>query len=230
MSACATLSPYLNILKSKYRVILASGSPRRQEILKNMGISDFTVKLSGFEENFDRTLYPKASDYCLATAIRKGADVVSGIDLDTRIPGYILISADTIVEIDGNILEKPSDHAHAVSMLSKLSGSFHFVHTGVAIYFARKDAINTDFVSFELYDSFVQTTKVKFIELTDTDINAYIATGEPFDKAGGYGIQSLGGQFVDYIEGCYFNVMGLPVGALSRSITKLIQLNENDDK
>eukprot|EP01041_Mallomonas_annulata_P002367 gene2367-4589_t len=220
----STVIPIINQLKDMYSIVLASGSPRRKELLSIMGLSEFSVRVSGFAENLDRTSFQLPSDYCLATAIRKGEHVAGDISISE---GYrdniIVISSDTIVEINGEILEKPLSPSHAFSMLSKLSGNIQLVHTGVAILMGVKSTDDNSNIkyNFKVAKTFIQTTKVKFIELSDSDINAYIESGEPFDKAGAYGIQGLGGQFVDYIEGCYFNVMGLPIGTLSRELASL---------
>jgi septum formation protein len=193
-----------------------------------MGLENIEVCVSGFEENLIGSNFECAADYCLETATRKSSVLIKSFDANYISQPTILISADTIVESGGEILEKPVTESDAYYMLSSLSNSIHLVHTAVSIS-TNIDASttnNNEQLPLKPVVSFVQTTKVKFIELTDTDINAYIATGEPFDKAGGYGIQGYGGQFVDYIEGCYFNVMGLPISTLSRQFVELKNLGK----
>ena len=130
-----------------------------------------------------------------------------------------ILGSDTIVDMDGKILEKPKGVENAKAMLTKLSGAWHEVHTGVALY--RMDHRKCDgddevqALELELVSSFTDTAKVKFTTLTAEDINAYVATGEPMDKAGSYGIQGIGGQMVERIEGDFFTVMGLPMHRVS---------------
>ena len=184
---------------------------------------NFKVVESSFAEDLDKSNYVKASDYCLATALMKSSAIANNqglIGKDDKL-GTILICADTIVEINQQILEKPVDREDAKKMLSMLSNSYHLVHTAVTISSDRKGTQAISPVT-----SFVQTTKVKFIELTALDIEAYVDSGEPFDKAGSYGIQGIGGQFVEGIEGCYFNVMGLPIGTLSRRLCELYKVGD----
>lgn len=143
----------------------------------------------------DETPHPgeHAANYVERLAIEKGAAIA-----DTTNPGDVIVSADTIVVLDGELLGKPIDEADAANMLRRLSGRTHQVMTGVAI--RRGDSV----------DSFVETTVVHFVEMTDAEIAWYVSTGEPADKAGAYGIQGRGGAFVVSIEGSYDNVVGLP--------------------
>jgi septum formation protein len=198
-------------------VVLASGSPRRRELMQLMGFKDVLIRVSGFSENLDKAAYPSAADYCLATAVEKAKDVVLLLTKDAPSENLVVISADTIVEVDNKVLEKPSDVDEAHKMLAMLSGNYHTVHTGVAIIAPRKDSSSSE----HCIRSFIQSTRVKFDTLSQQDIDAYIATGEPFDKAGGYGIQGVGGQLVESIEGCYFNVMGLPIHSLSKTLAAM---------
>eukprot|EP00586_Coscinodiscus_wailesii_P011110 CAMPEP_0172492968 /NCGR_PEP_ID=MMETSP1066-20121228/24264_1 /TAXON_ID=671091 /ORGANISM="Coscinodiscus wailesii, Strain CCMP2513" /LENGTH=193 /DNA_ID=CAMNT_0013262871 /DNA_START=228 /DNA_END=809 /DNA_ORIENTATION=+ len=127
----------------------------------------------------------------------------------------VVIGSDTIVDLDGTILEKPVDENDAFQMLSRLSGRWHSVHTGVAIqvYVGGMKVCGS---------CFTESTMVKFAELTDDDINAYVSTGEPMDKAGSYGIQGVGGRMVEEIKGDFFAVMGLPMHRLSLQLVKLV--------
>lgn len=169
-------------------LILASGSPRRLALLRELGL-DPVVRST----DIDETPWPNEDPvgHVERLAIEKGA----GVSCDS---GDIVISADTIVSIDGRVLGKPTDEEHAAEMLRELSGRTHEVFTGVAV---RQNNETT---------SFVETTVVHFAELSDEDIAWYVATGEPTDKAGAYAMQGRGGLFVVAIEGSFDNVIGLP--------------------
>lgn len=180
-----------------YDIILASGSPRRKEILKNIGI-DFTVVKSDAEENVQNGLKPCLT--AMSLSLLKAADVAK-----TQGENALVIGADTIVvSPDGEIMGKPKDKDDAIRMLKSLSAKKHSVITGVSVVRAF-DAKTT---------SFYAETEVFFKNLTDTEILWYIATKEPFDKAGAYGIQGLGSLLIEKISGDYFNVVGLPVSKL----------------
>jgi septum formation protein len=178
------------------KLILASASPRRAEILRNAGF-EFEVHPA----HVDETRLPGESpeDYVrrLADAKARGAAEQIGRK-HTR---AIIIGADTAVVVAGKLLGKPNGVEDAKRMLRLLSGGTHKVLTGVSVV-----RVPEGFSALH-----VETTRVTFLELSDSDIENYIATGEPFDKAGAYGIQGIGGKFVREIEGCYFNVMGLPL-------------------
>jgi septum formation protein len=178
------------------RLILASGSPRRAQILRDAGFS-FEVQPAFVDES----LVPgeRAEDYVLRLAKEK-AQIVAAAAAKNSDRAFI-IGADTTVVCDGRIFGKPEHPAEAREMLRALSGKTHEVRTGVAIIRAADG----------LQAGGVETTRVTFLPLSQDQIDAYIATGEPFDKAGGYGIQGLGGKLIPRIEGCYFNVMGLPL-------------------
>ncbi len=176
------------------KIILASASPRRRELLKHI-IPDFNVEVSTADEVTDKIL-PREIVCDLA---RKKA-----VDVGTKNPQALIIAADTLVFLDGKPLGKPADAEDALRMLSTLSGRAHEVFTGVAL--ALGDKIICD------YDR----TIVHFDVINPTEIEKYISTGDPFDKAGAYGIQSGAGIFIKKIDGCYFNVMGLPLNKLYR--------------
>ncbi len=176
-------------------IILASASPRRKELLKFI-TDDFTVKVSDADETTDPSLPPEETVKSLA--LIKGEAVASDFPADT------VISADTVVVLDGKILGKPKNHEDAFSMLSSLSGRAHEVFTGVCI------------ISGDKKICFAERTEVIFYELTKEEILSYIATGEPSDKAGAYGIQGKGSVLVKEIHGDYHNVVGLPVSRLIR--------------
>ena len=223
-SSSSTAMPLLEDINDRMNVILASASPRRRELLTLMGLKNFRVVKSDFAEDLDQSIYPDAVSYCLDTAIAKAADVVSSIEKSDgyQRKGTILIGSDTIVEIEGKILEKPKDVEDAYKMISILSGQTHKVHTAVVL-FGNGPANDEDCSVGKLVKltSFVESTSVKFVDLAEKDKIAYIESREGFDKAGGYGIQGLGGQMVEKIDGCYFNVMGLPISKLSKALAAL---------
>jgi septum formation protein len=172
------------------KLILASGSPRRRELLTRARI-DFEVVQSGLEEV--RHPHESARAYALRMAREKALAV------SARHPDRSVLGADTVVECDGVILEKPSDAGDATRMLFALSGRTHTVVTAFAIA-SKENVIASEAI----------LSRVTFRTLTSDEIAIYIATGEPFDKAGAYGIQGIGGGFISHVEGSRDNVMGLP--------------------
>ncbi len=181
------------------KIVLASGSPRRQELLKYI-TSDFEIMPSDIEEIASGT--PK--EQVLKLALDKAADIAK------RRPDDVVIGADTLVAIGAEILGKPIDKGDAARMLRKLSGNTHCVYTGIAVIAETKT------------ETRCVVTQVKFNEMTDEEIEEYIDTGEPIDKAGAYGIQGYGGKFIDRIDGCYFNVMGLPQSVVYEMIREYL--------
>lgn len=175
--------------------ILASGSPRRKELL-SLFLPEFEILVSGCDE-----FVPKGTPAEKVPAILAEQKALAVAKLR---PDDIVIGSDTIVVLNGEIFGKPKSEVHAHAMLKALSGKKHFVYTGVAV--AEKGEVR----------SFVQKTEVEFYELSDETIEKYIATGEPMDKAGAYGIQGKGSVLVKGIAGDYFNVMGLPVAETAR--------------
>lgn len=225
ISSGNTAVPLLHHLNEQCSVILASSSPRRKELLSLMGVQKFRVMKSDFAEDLDHSLFPLASSYCLGTAVAKASDVVSNLEKSDGLQrrGTILIGSDTVVEINGIILEKPKDPEDAYDMISMLSGNPHIVHTAVTI-FGNGPPNKTDEPEtgpLIAVSSFVESTTVKFVLLAEADKRAYVNSREGVDKAGGYGIQGLGGQMVERIDGCYFNVMGLPLSRLSGELATL---------
>ncbi|MBQ7246475.1 MAG: septum formation protein Maf [Lachnospiraceae bacterium] len=178
-------------------IILASQSPRRRELLTLAGI-EYECIPSGVEEKV-----PAGLDL---TKVPEFLSALKASDVASSHPGDIVIGADTLVEFDGKALGKPRDPADAARMLRELSGRCHKVFTGVTI------------VSPLGTESFTSVTEVEFYELTDREIEDYIATGEPMDKAGAYGIQGYGSVLVRRIDGDYFTVMGLPLAETVRRI------------
>jgi len=196
------------------RLVLASKSPRRREIWELMGLQNFEVVVSDFDEDLPKSDFVgpnRAKEYCEATARQKTLAVSrllsSGSDHGDQRP-TIIVGSDTVVDVDGDILEKPGSIEDATRMMERLSGRSHMVHSAVAL-----EVLPGDSQSFT--ESFAESTTVTFGALTAEDIAAYVRTSEPYDKAGGYGIQGIGGQFVDRIDGCYFNVMGFPMRRFS---------------
>lgn len=174
-------------------IILASKSPRRKELLSFI-TTDFTVKSADVDETLPQGITPD-----------KAVEYLSKIKAEPlKNENDIVIGADTVVALDGKILGKPRDEADAFATLRMLSGKEHSVFTGVSV------------IKGEKIETFSVQTKVKMFELTDKEIKEYIATAEPFDKAGSYGIQGKGSLLVEKIDGDYFNVVGLPISRLNR--------------
>lgn len=263
------LEPIRHIL-SQQRIILASGSPRRLEILKMIGLK-FEVQTSTFEENLDKHSFSHPCEYVKENAKQKAIEVWNRLS-NSRTPSAsndnnspdLVIGADTVVTLYDEIMEKPKDEEDAFEMLKKLSGLKHTVFTGVALVTKTKqspqmqkqtysqpssleshdldptttattgaqslqhassqlqsgqpkssgDQIEKDF----LVTTFHESTDVTMAELNDDIIKGYIATGEPFDKAGAYAIQCNGATLVEQIKGDYYNVVGMPLHRLCREL------------
>lgn len=185
------------------KIILASGSPRRRELMEEAGIP-FEIVVS----DADETITGEPQEQVRALAIRKAKAVRPLVESEA-----IIVAADTLVAAGGQVLSKPVDEQEAFEMLKMLEAQGHTVYTGVAL-------IKTGGAEDELL-SFVEGTDVFFRPISDDEINAYIATGEPFDKAGGYGIQEGAGCFVERIYGEYTTVVGLPMPQLICALRKL---------
>jgi septum formation protein len=183
-----------------HRLILASASPRRRELLKQAG---FTFEVRPAQVNEDP--YPDEDPiaYVVRLARHKAKSVLAEISSDAPVQSAVVLGADTTVTLDGHILAKPEDAADAARMLRMLSGRTHRVITGVAVASAKGTEVAAEI------------TGVQFLTLADEEIDAYIATGEPMDKAGAYGIQGYAAKWIPRIEGCYFNVVGLPLALVS---------------
>lgn len=187
----------------KYKIILASNSPRRKELLSGLGIRYEVKTLPGIEESYPDTL--KGEEIPVYIACEKAEAYRNAMQ-----PDELIITADTIVWLDGVVMGKPKDEEEARIMLRSLSGKTHQVITGVCLTGA------------EFQKSFTTMTDVMFAELTDEEINYYIEHYKPMDKAGSYGIQEwIGFVGVEKIKGSYFNVMGLPVQRLYKELKKL---------
>ncbi len=184
----------------KYKVILASNSPRRKELLAGLGVNYEVRTLPDVDESYPDTL--KGADIPLFIAKEK-ADAY----LDMMKPGELMITADTIVWLDGKVLGKPKDREDAMRMLRVMSGRTHEVFTGVCI------------TTTEWQRSFTAQTEVRFAELSEEEITYYVDTYKPMDKAGAYGVQEwIGFIGVENISGSYYNIMGLPVQKLYKEL------------
>lgn len=185
--------------------ILASASPRRQELLTKI-VENFEIVVSNFDE--DSIQFNGDVENYVKTLAEGKAQNVASLSND----GSIIIAADTVVVIEGKILGKPKSEDDAYNMLKLLSNKVHRVYSGIAV-------INT---ANNIMKSEAVFTEVKFSELTHEDIIDYINSKEPLDKAGAYGIQGLGALFVEKINGCYYNVVGLPLNKLNKIIKEVI--------
>ncbi|MGM0395488.1 MAG: Maf family protein [Bacillota bacterium] len=188
------------------RIILASASPRRKELLQQCGIEPEIVS-SDIEEIVSGRNTPEET--AMSLSFQKAMDVAE------KVEDGLVIGADTVVVLRDEILGKPSDSLEAFSMLKKLSGEKHLVITGYSIIDLASGKKIVDY----------ESTWVYFKSLTDSEIMDYIKTGECCDKAGAYGIQGKGALLVERIEGCYFNVMGLPISKLNTSLIKFFNIN-----
>jgi septum formation protein len=184
------------------KLVLASASPRRKELLHMLGLSDLLVLPAKGEEKTKAGLSP-AEAVCVLSR-QKAREVAAAAE-----PDALILAADTIVAVDGEILGKPADETEAFSMLSRLSGRAHEVFTGVTL------------LRGDLEETAVERTEVRFRALSPAEIRAYIATGEPMDKAGAYGAQGRGSLFVEGISGDFFNVVGLPLCRLSKMLERM---------
>ena len=179
------------------KIVLASGSPRRQELLHRIGIDEFTIRVPQVEESYPDTLTPE--EIVSYISREKSMAVLSA-------PDEIIITADTMVFLDDKRLGKPKDETDALAMLTALARRHHTVCTGVTV--RQGDKVITR----------AQSTDVYFRPATQAELLAYIRSGEPMDKAGAYGVQGQGSLLVERIDGDFFNVMGLPVLLLSRML------------
>lgn len=189
------------------KFILASGSPRRKELLSRMGV-DFDVLVSDVDEE------KVAKDIPVRLYVQELALLKAGASMKNAPKDAIIIAADTVVTLFGKVLGKPRDEDDARRMLLSLSAREHEVYTGVCVMRGRDGKTTCESVC----------TKVKFKPLTEDKINAYISTGEPMDKAGAYGIQGKGSMLIEGIEGDYFNVVGLPIARLTDILEKEFEI------
>lgn len=198
------------------RFILASGSPRRIDLLTNLQLK-FEIVPSTMEEVIDNRLEP--DEVVTALARQKASDVLSMLkerrhgDTADDAASLIVLGADTMVVLDKEMLGKPQDEEEACAMLSRLSGRHHVVHTGVCVLECRRADARTSDATAETVNEFigVERSRVFFRELAPEEIRAYVRTGEPMDKAGAYALQGIGAALVARIDGSDSNVIGLPI-------------------
>ncbi len=195
------------------QIILASGSPRRKELLEQMGLT-FEVCPAKGEEVITTTV---PSDVVEELSRQKAEEVAGGIlswMVRHSLQDILIIGSDTVVAFEGKILGKPKDEADAKRMLSMLSGKTHSVFTGVTFVFIDQSGKTGEY-------TFYDKTDVTMYDMSEKEIEHYIATGEPMDKAGAYGIQGKGAIYIKGIAGDFYNVMGLPIGKLYQELLKL---------
>ena len=183
------------------KIVLASGSPRRQELLARIGITDFDIRVPEAEESYPAGLTPQQIVEYIS---REKADAAAKLCT----PDESVITADTMVFLDDQRLGKPADEADALRMLTALQGRHHTVCTGVTVRQGDRSLTESE------------TTEVYFRPAAEAELRAYIATGEPMDKAGSYGVKGKGALLVEKLNGDFFNVMGLPVLRLSRMLAQ----------
>ena len=183
------------------QIVLASGSPRRRELLERIGLTDFVVRVPEVEESFPEGLTPPEVVAYISREKAEAAARLCG-------PEDVVITADTMVFLDRDRLGKPRDEREALAMLTALQGRKHTVCTGVTVLRGARRLTETE------------STDVFFRSATEAELRRYIATGEPMDKAGAYGVQGRGALLVERLEGDFFNVMGLPVLRLARMLER----------
>ena len=184
------------------KIILASASPRRKELLSQIGL-DFEIMVSDKETEIDSK---DPREACEKQACQKAVDIVEQATLKYKENDFIVIAADTIVAFEGKILGKPKSREDAKQMIEAISGRKHRVYTAVCVYNSIKKS----------YESFVDDTPVEVAKLSEGEIEDYLDKKEPYDKAGSYAIQGYFSRYIVGIEGDYYNVMGLPIGRLYR--------------
>lgn len=192
-------------------LILASQSPRRQELLKKFNYP-FRIRIFPIDEEIYEGEDPR--HYVLRMAASKAEATAEHEE------GSLVIGADTIVVLDGEILGKPKDEEDAVRILEKIQGKKHLVLTGVSLNKRKNEEVVT----------FLEETQVDFAPMTREEILNYLSTGQPLDKAGAYGIQDMGALFVKGIRGCYYNVMGLPLRRIYEELNILLEGEEIEGK
>ncbi len=188
------------------KIILASSSPRRAKILRDAGIA-FEIRAT----QIDETALPGETAQAMVARLAEAKARAAAAQMDAGMRECIIVGADTTVELDGEILGKPLDSADARAMLAKLSGRTHHVLTGLFLLRFPGGAIRAA----------VENSAVAFSPLSEREIDAYAATDEPLGKAGAYAIQGLAGRYIPRIEGCYFNVVGLPLARLYALLLEL---------
>jgi len=223
------LEPHHAILSTQ-RIVLASSSPRREEILSKARLPSFEIVPAECEENLDRAAYAdRPWDYASDTAELKAQDVFNRLkgEGDNNKSGLLVIGSDTVVAFDGKIYGKPKSEAEARGMLRALSGKEHQVYSGVCLIWYREVIGENDTLEKETkIKKFHEETIVKFADLDEDVVKGYVATKEPMDKAGAYGIQGIGGTLVKGIIGDYYNVMGFPLHSFCVQMVKWFQVGD----
>lgn len=186
-------------------LVLASSSPRRQDLLRQLGFS-FQTLVSDIDESLPQSITAKQAVQQLA--LKKAKAVAAQVE------NHLVIGADTVVVLEDEILGKPRDSQHAIQMLKKIQGRSHQVHSGIAIVEVKQGVIRR-------FETAQKKTDVWLLPLTNEQIEWYVGTGEPLDKAGAYAIQGLGACMVEKINGCYFNVVGMSLSLLTQMIQKM---------
>ncbi|KAJ2161904.1 hypothetical protein GGF46_001095 [Coemansia sp. RSA 552] len=210
--------PFIASLARRFRVVLASGSPRRKELFDRLGIA-YDVIPSAFPEDLDQSQFASAGDYVLENAVQKANEVYWRIKSESEKPLFVVGSDTVVVGPGGAILEKPASSDDAVAALASLSGATSAVYTGVCLLVDVPDKTTPHLAKA------VESTRVTFDELDEALLRAYVATGEPMDKAGSYAYQSLACFFVRDIQGDYYNVVGFPCNRFYRMLRELHQQN-----
>ncbi|KAJ1847066.1 hypothetical protein LPJ70_001725 [Coemansia sp. RSA 2708] len=206
--------PSVEALAQRFRVVLASASPRRRELVDRLGI-EYEVVPSTFAEDLDKAQFATAGDYVLENAVRKAADVHQRVAGESTKPLFVIGSDTVVVDTGGRILEKPASDADAAATLRSLSGATNTVYTGVCLSIDVPGAAQPRLVTA------IEKTEVVFGDMDDALVDAYVATGEPHDKAGSYAYQSLACFFVREIRGDYYNVVGFPCARFFRMLGEL---------
>ena len=220
------LLEHIALLNSR-RILLASQSPRRKAILNQLGLLNFEQIPSGYAEDLDPTKF-QPNEFAMETAKHKAVDVWNLFCKKNATVPDLVLAADTVVVLGDEILGKPATTEDACTTLRKLSGTSHQVVTGCALCYREKTSAPDDGGAAEaapsdfLTHTFAVAATVHFAVLSESEIQAYVATGEPMDKAGAYGIQERGGAFVKGIEGDFYTVMGLPLHATCREIATVV--------
>lgn len=186
----------------KYKIVLASGSPRRKELLAQIG-AEFEIKVSNKEEIITST---NPADVVKELSQMKAEDVA-----ETLIGPVVVLGADTVVAHNGRILGKPKDEADAVQMIASFAGDEHYVYTGVCIIIKEENGAQREI-------SFAEGTRVSVYPMTEQEIKNYVASGEPMDKAGAYAIQGLFAPYIKGIEGDYYNIVGFPIAGIYQKL------------
>jgi septum formation protein len=208
-------------MSQKIEIVLASGSPRRKELLQRAGVS-FTILPSEVDETLEPDVAAHPEEAVKKLAERKAGEVVQRFlgQEEAYVGAAAIIGADTTVVVDGKMYGKPADEQDAKRMLHDLSGRAHDVITGVSVWLISAPPSGDVSLGFR---TLTETSTVYFKELDDATIEEYVATGEPMDKAGAYGIQGKGGQLVDHVDGDFDNVVGLPVTRLLNEFSEIFE-------